>query len=479
MTARIDSGEGVWLAGLLLFAASVGLLAGINPVMAIGAAIAAGFVLIVFVDLPLGLALFTAFSLLEGLGLSSIVSIGKVGGILLALSWFAVVVTRPEAKSDFFSVHPGMTAVIAAFLGWTLLSTVWAESPSVALSAFGRYLLNAMLFLIIFTAVRTKRQALMVAAAFVIGALATSAYGVISGAPVTDYGTARLAGTGVEQGELAAVLISAAALAIGVAANIRRGQPGLRLLAIAAVPACLYAMFLTVSRGGVVGLGVALIAAVLLSGRWRTRVFVVVIVIAVGTYYYFAAFAPEAARERIAATTSSQTENQEGRTTLWTVGERMARANFIKGVGAGNYQVESLHYLVSPGVVTRSDQVLLNDPQPVHNTWLQILAEEGIIGLSLFVTIVGFALASCWRAAKEFARRNDRGGEILARVLLIGLFGTLVADTFLSQEYNKQLWLLLGIGPALLGAARAEASVRSKSYAAEPAPRALAAYSSS
>jgi O-antigen ligase len=432
----------------------VGLLAGVDPQLAIVASLGIGFALIVIADLAVGLALFTTLSLVEVFHAGSLLSVGKIGGVLLALAWFARVVTRQDSKSDFLAVHPGMTAVISAFLGWTLLGAVWAHSPSLVIDSFGRYLLNAILFLIVFTAVRTRRQAVMVAAAFAIGGLATSVYGLATGPGPTVTTDARLAGAGVEQGELAAVLIAGIALSAGVAANLRR-NPGLRLAFVGAGALCLLGLFLTVSRGGLLGLGLALIAALFFSGRWRTRVAVVVALIAVTTVYYFAALAPQASRDRITQTTSGQTRLQEGRTTLWKVAERMAKANLIKGVGAGNFRVVSVHYLLEPGAVTRSDQII-SQPLVAHNTFLEILAEEGIVGLSLFVSIVLFSLVCTFRATKEFVRKRDVGGEVLARALLIGLVGVIAADTFLSQEYNKQLWLLLALGPALLSVARTE-----------------------
>jgi hypothetical protein len=40
--------------------------------------------------------------------------------------------------------------------------------------------------------------------------------------------------------------------------------------------------------------------------------------------------------------------------------------------------------------------------------------------------------------------------ELIARGVFVGLVGILAADFFLSAQFSKQLWLLLGLGPALL-----------------------------
>ena len=39
---------------------------------------------------------------------------------------------------------------------------------------------------------------------------------------------------------------------------------------------------------------------------------------------------------------------------------------------------------------------------------------------------------------------------MIARATLVGLTGILAADFFVSGQFSKQLWLLLGLGPALL-----------------------------
>jgi hypothetical protein len=40
--------------------------------------------------------------------------------------------------------------------------------------------------------------------------------------------------------------------------------------------------------------------------------------------------------------------------------------------------------------------------------------------------------------------------EVLARAQLVGTVGLLSSLFFSSDEYNKQLWLLLAMGPAFL-----------------------------
>jgi O-antigen ligase len=452
VAAHVDPARGARLAALGLGAAVVGLLAGVEPRLALAAAIAAGFVLLVSVDLAAGLAVFGFFSFLEILELGSVISVGKLGGALLALGWLAVLATRRDARGSFLAVHPWISGVLGLLLGWSLLSIGWAAEPAAVLGTAGRYALNAILFLIVFTAIRTKRHAVTVTAAFVAGAVAATAYGLTH--PSAAVEAERLTSSaGLDPNELAAVLVAGVVLSGALAFNVRR-SPGLALASVSAGTLCLFGLFLTDSRGGMVALGVTLVAAIALAGRWRMRVAVVVAAIAGVAFLYFSTLASPQQRERVTAVTQGEARLQNGRSTIWTVGWRMAEANPIAGVGAGNFQSASRAYLLQPGLLTRTDQILLEAPKIAHNTYLGVLAELGIVGLALFLTLIGFSLRCSLLAARNFGIRGDPNGEVLARAIAIALVGTLAADFFISQELKKELWLLLGLGPALLSVSR-------------------------
>ncbi len=81
-------------------------------------------------------------------------------------------------------------------------------------------------------------------------------------------------------------------------------------------------------------------------------------------------------------------------------------------------------------------------------------AELGLVGLILFVFLAGFCLYSALKAARSFARQGDARMEVIARALFVALAGLLAADFFGSRLTNKEVWLLLGLAPALLAIAR-------------------------
>lgn len=452
MTARLERLEPVnlvWGAAFAGLASIVGVLAGFDPKFAIAASIGIAFVLVVFVDLTAGLAMFACFSYLEVLQLGSTVSVGKLLGALLALGWFAYLVTREEAKTDFFNTYPAISLVLGLFLGWCLLSTVWAVDASAVIGAFMRYLPNVILFVIVFSAVRKLRDVNLVVAGFLAGALAASVYGLMfASTEITTHYGARLTGTNLDPNELASVLVPGMALSVGLAAGLKN-RPGVQLAALGIGACCLYTALSTGSRGGVLSLGVMLVAAILFSGRWRARVAVISALVASTTVFYIVALAPAEIQERIESSSQGEETHLEPRTTLWAVGERMIRDRPVTGVGAGNFTRTAKDYVLQPGALYRTDVVILR-PSVTHNTYLQIGSELGLVGLGLFFIVAGFSFVCAIKAARTFERAGDIPGEAIARCLAVGLIGILVADTFISQMYNKQLWLLLGLGPALL-----------------------------
>jgi O-antigen ligase len=430
-------------------AAAVGLLAGIDPRFAIAVALSLGFVLLVLGDLYVGLILFTLLTFaaqvptVAGPGLS----FAKIAGLLLAISWVATLATRRDARSDFMSAHPGLTYVVVLFLSWAAFSQLWAEDSGVALTAFTRLGLNAVLFLIIFTAVRTPNQAIGFVGAFVAGASINAVYGLLF-APTDPATASRLSSSITNPNELASILVSALVLSFGLAAAVK-DLPLARLGALAAGGLCIAGIFLTGSRGGLVSLTVALAAFLVVGARWRGRLVLVVAIVTLAGVGYFSYAASEETRSHVSSVGSGT-----GRLDLWTVAWRMVEDEPLQGVGAGNFPVSSVHYLLQPGAIERADYII-GTPRVAHNTYIQLWAELGLVGLILFILVAGFCLYAALKAAGLFAEQGDARMEVIARALFVALAGLLAANFFGSRLANKEIWLLLGLAPALLAIGRA------------------------
>lgn len=428
----------------------VGLLAGVSPVFAIAAALGLIFTLVVLADLTIGLAVFTflTFIALVPNGLGPAVSFLKIAGLLLFTSWLATATWNRTGRSGFAAAYPGLTYVLIGFLIWSALSQIWAEQSNVALGTFLRYALNAVLFVIIFSAVRKRDDLLKVMGAFVLGTTIAALWGILNFTSDPDAAD-RLSGTLGNPNELAAVLVVGATFGVGLAATLKR-SPALRLGAAVAAATCIFGILLTLSRTGMVAGLVVALASVVLAGRRRGWTAAIALIVVFAGFGYFTAVASQEARDRI-----TDAGNGTGRTDLWEVGRRMVAANPVIGVGAGNFQQASIHYLFEPGLLTRTD-LIVDSPKVAHNTYLGILAELGVVGLALFMTLIAACLTFAYKAAQNFRARGDPQLELMARTVLIALIGLLAADFFNSEDTQKALWLLLGLCPALLTMSRSE-----------------------
>lgn len=428
----------------------LGLLAGVDPRLAVAASLGLAFVGVVLADLTVGLCLFVFLAPLDNfpeLG-GSALTFTKALGLLLAVSWLAASATMEIEVRSFVSQHPAVSYGLLLFLVWVGLSVLWAGESSEVLASFSRYAPNILLLLIVYAAVRRRKHVLWLAGSFVAGVSVAAAYALaVPPDPEASSDTIeRVSGTLGDPNELAALLVAGLILAIALATALRR-RPSLRLAAVVAAGLCLAGVFLTVSRGGLVALACSLLAAAVFGGPWRRTAVVAASLAALAGAAYLGA-QPEVS-ERVL-----RLEGGTGRTDIWKVGWRMVEDQPVAGVGAGNFQASSVDYLLQPGAILR-DEFIVDEPKAAHNTYLQILAELGVVGLGLFLAVVGFSLASAIKAARAFGRVGDVEMDALARGAFVALVGLLVAYFFISEQFGKQLWLLLGFAPSLLAVARA------------------------
>jgi O-antigen ligase len=449
MGGQVDLSVRTLQAAILATAVVLGALAGFDPKLALAAALGLAFVAVVLGDLSAGIVLFTVISFVDLLPLGGpAVTLAKLAGVLLALSWLATLSARGDDGTNFLTAHPVVAYLLLAFLGWAALSLTWAEDPVVGAEAVYRYALNIALFVIVFTAVTERKHVSLVLTAFVAGATVSALYGFLNPVPaeyVND--VSRLGGAGVDPNEMAAVAVAALVLAAALAAGWHH-QPAGRVLALCAVGFCAATVVLSFSRAGLVALAIALIVAVVVGGRWRSAAALFLLVVAVGIGGYHAFYASPQERDRI-----TKADGGTGREDVWEVGWRMVEDSPTNGIGVGNFQVSSIHYLLEPGTLQRSD-FIVDEPKVAHNIYLHVLAELGIVGLTMFLAIVAFSLACALRAARAFRDLGDTRMELIGRGLFVATLAMLAADFFLSEQFSKQLWLLLALGPCLLAIAR-------------------------
>jgi putative inorganic carbon (HCO3(-)) transporter len=451
-----------WAALLLSLSAAVGLAAGIKPSIGVALAIGVAFSLVTISDVTAGLVLFTILSFIDVLSSSTgSASFIKVAGLLLFGSWYAQrLVGTARTRAAVAQIPVNLVVSVVALALWSALSVTWAESSGVAITSTLSFVLNMLLLPITMVAVRRREHLHWVLAAFLIGAIISTAYGFTSSLAASQ---GRLEGGIGDANEQAAVLVAAIPIALALGNAMRR--PALRLLCWGGGVFCLIGVFTTLSRGGLIALGCVMMAAVLFGGRWRAKATVLLAATVLGTVVYYFAIAPLAARERVTSATTS------GRSDIWRVGWRMVEAHPFIGSGSGNFQEAAIHYVQGIGSIT-SANLIVNVPHVAHNIYLELLADLGIPGLLAFLGVAGFSMLAVAKAARRFEQQGDREMELVSRCLLLSVVAFMSADFFLSGEFSKQLWLTFALCPAVLalsGAGRsAEASARARHPAYQP-----------
>lgn len=431
------------VAGLCLVA---GVVSGLNPKYGLYLGVGLMFAVVTITDLTLGFVLFTIASFIDVLSGSGTVSATKVIGLVLLGSWLARVATRRRSEiSSFATENPGMTAALVAMLAWAALSFTWAASPSTVLKGSLTYLLDMMLVPIGYAAIRRREHLVWVLAAFVFGAVLSSVYGFVHPTAATSMQAGRA--TGLNGDANAEATIAAASIPLlACLFGVWRDSARLKLVAVIGLVVLFLGLVNTVSREGLVSLAAVLVGGVVFGGRWRRWAALLLVVGAVGTIGYFVLLASPTARNRVTNPSSS------GRSSLWTVAERVFEAHPVLGVGLNNFSLVEQQYVNQPGSIQAYYVVQIR--RVTHNTLLEAAADLGVPGVLTLLAVLAAALSAVIRAVRIFEQIGDEPMELLSRGLFLALVAVLASDVFVAGASAKYLWIPLALCPATLYLAR-------------------------
>ena len=451
----------VWLAAPLVVGLAVG--ATSSPVLVLGAIGGVAYFLASLRYPVVTLAIFVVLTFISQIsGVGAGLSVAKGAGAVLVISWLYRQFAR---RTVDFAGSPGVGPFIVGsglLFAWMLISTAWASDSHAALSSALRLVQGPLIALVIVATIGTVAAFRLVLGCYVAGATVSALAGM-SGATRSDSAaiasSGRLSGGIGDPNFLAAVLIAALLIAffwLQVTKNRRN-----RLLVALAALSCLAGIFLTESRGGVVGLAFATVVAILYAGPVRRRILISIATTGAFAVLYFSIAPPQSFQHLTTFTTGGGT----GRSDLWTVAAKAFREHPLAGVGAGNYTIVEPQFLVNVNQnLPRADLVLHGEQ--VHNTYLHLAAELGIVGIGLFLFTIFVPLIYARRVVSMFPKTSLRFEPIIGRGLVAGVLGMLAAFTFLSAQYEKQLWITLGL---VLAFDRVGALTASREAGDEPA----------
>ena len=272
-----------------------------------------------------------------------------------------------------------------------------------------------------------------------IGFLHPPASGTATNVPVGG-GSNRFVGLEGNPNDLAAQLVPAIVFAGALLTQSRRLI--VRAALVATIVVLTVAFAATQSRAGLFAAGAVVIAAALMVKRQRRRALPTIALVAAVAGAWFA-LSPSALSR-----VTSLGDGGTGRTTLWLVAWRMAKNYAPEGAGLNNFRVLAPDYVRQPGSLRYVQQI--DKPHVVHNAYLELLAETGVIGLSLFLAVAGACLAAAHRAAVAFERLGRLDLARLSYAVLLAGLALLAVQVFQSEDaYDLRFWVVMGLGPAL------------------------------
>ena len=440
--------------GVVAAAFLLGVLLAISIPLAAGALGAVAYVGVLAVNLQAGVATWAGISYFEALG--PLEAPTKAAAVLVILASALTVLSRRRAAEALPRGQRRLYALVVLFFLWITLSLAWSERPEFGQQVW-KWFLAAAVFFVVVTTMSSPRHVRLVCGALVVGTLASvlpglgSSETLLGGVLPSLWGieeTGRLAGGLGGPNGLAAQILPASPLAVALAVGAR--SRGMRVALLVAFVLLTIAVVATQSRGGLLSIAVAsLVALALFKGRrGAVLLFVVCNLCLVGA---LVATTPEFV-DRI------MTDNKKGtgRGDAWRLAYEIGKDHPITGVGAHNFPVYSQRYVEHLDFVENAAR--LGGGLVVHNAYLEFFAEQGLVGLTLFLLVAGGCCRASILAARRFDALGERSLALLADAVVVGIAASLTAAIFLSSAYHERLWVLFALGPAMLTMARRHAA---------------------
>jgi putative inorganic carbon (hco3(-)) transporter len=362
-----------------------------------------------------------------------------LSSLLIVWSAYVALVAYRKRRSLQERLPASAIAVLLVlYICTAMLSVTQASSLHASAHVIAR-LLTAMLFFGATVLAVTDRRSLlwvlggMTASAALVGAHATLDY--LSGAHGAGFITTSgqligraTAGFG-QPNQLGGFLVLLAPLAAAAAFMVRRGRTGFAVAALLAA----FGVYASFSRGALIGL--AIVPFVFLRGwrLWLAGPLLVLIVLL---------SAPTAVRDRFATLSSSGAEVGT-RTDIWRAALTIWEQHPVLGVGVGGFP---LAYAATPipGKLFLPNTVF-QPPPHAHNLFLNILAEQGIIGFVVFLLVILIALRACVRLRAGPERFERILGTGLLAALLAFMVHNLFDVTLFDSVTGPYVFVLLGL----------------------------------
>ncbi|MEN8140610.1 MAG: O-antigen ligase family protein [Thermodesulfobacteriota bacterium] len=228
-----------------------------------------------------------------------------------------------------------------------------------------------------------------------------------------------------------------------------------KIFCILALPFLVNAFILCNSRGAFVAVALAYIVSVAIVATKRTRKKMAVVAIALAPLFLYLAdaafferlstllYTGEALNDAGAAQSLSS-----GRTAIWGYGVDMLK-DYPFGSGPNGFKTLARFYMpeelltIHPGAVY--------GVRAAHNTYLQVLVEQGGIGLAVWLALCGYSIYLLVRCSRLVQQIGSLYWELTVVGLSISYFSILFGGLFTSRLYYQFYWWQIALIAVLYG----------------------------
>ena len=327
------------------------------------------------------------------------------------------------------------------FGSWIAVTFVLASDREVAYPWFIEYLKIFVMFTVSALLIQTVRQVwiLMILTALALGYIA---YEINYLYLVNGYlGIQRNGYGGLDNNGAGLMLAMGVPLCYFVWEGMRRWR---RWVFLALIPVLIHAVLMTYSRGAMVSL-IAVVPLFLLRSKRRAWL----MGFAVGIAFLLPVLAGKEIRARFFSIEQNEIDDSANqRRAAWAAAWAMAKDHPVFGVGVRNANLFSHQY--------GADM----EGRTIHSQYLQIAADNGFVGLGLYLIVLGSTWWGMCQARSQAAAGTDQESQ-QGYAVCCGAEGALlvfsVGGVFLSLEVFELPYLMVLLGAQIHGLMRQRA----------------------
>ena len=338
---------------------------------------------------------------------------------LLTASLILVWLRRDSIRYEALRKNSLAITFLASFVCWIFLSSIWANDRYPALHLAMQWTCYLFFFILLLCAsTKAIRKSIPILVVVVWILIASSILETWFGAPVTD-GSLRVAVKPIlrASGTFGELMGVCGVLFAGFSLYVRRTRRAVLLGATAV--GCWLATLQSMERAPLfataAGLLLLVVSALIFRQRNQCLRIALLLTAVVAVFVSQSSRAPKEPDTDPTSTVGRVEKNLQddssahARLLLWAIGFEMLKAYPLTGVGGGNYQV-SYDDARAAFASNHPDSSLvgLNDhllPMLAHNEYVQMLAELGVVGFTLFA---GFIVTILWEAFRGLRSGRNR-----------------------------------------------------------------------